>query len=286
MSDEKMLRVSKTRPCPVCGKPDWCLTTEGGSVAICARVSDGAKKRCGDAGWLHVLRNDPNQLKSRRSYRIRVNLDGRAAIRDQFRELAAMYHGQIQPHQLIGLSAALGVSAQSLRRLQVGWDGRAFVFPMNDARGRVIGLRRRFREGAKAAVTGSKSGLFVPLGLSGQGPLLVVEGESDCAAGLDLGFDTIGRPGCRACVSMTVEYAHSREEIVVVGDNDEPGQDGARNLATVLALHCRCVKIIFPPDGMKDLRQWLLGGATHETVSNTLENTTARRVVIAPSFRS
>ena len=52
-------RVSKAKPCPVCGKPDWCLVTgpQGDSTAaICARVE--SPKRCGEAGWLHVLRDD------------------------------------------------------------------------------------------------------------------------------------------------------------------------------------------------------------------------------------
>ena len=47
-----------TGPCPVCGKPDWCLVAEDGSAAICARIEEGSVKRCGDAGWLHILREN------------------------------------------------------------------------------------------------------------------------------------------------------------------------------------------------------------------------------------
>ena len=45
-----MLRVNKKNLCPICGKPDWCLIDEDGSAAICQRISEGAKKKCGDAG--------------------------------------------------------------------------------------------------------------------------------------------------------------------------------------------------------------------------------------------
>ena len=34
----KWIRVTKRNPCPVCGKPDWCLISEDGKAAICARI--------------------------------------------------------------------------------------------------------------------------------------------------------------------------------------------------------------------------------------------------------
>ena len=51
------IRVSRDRRCPVCDHPDWCLVSADGTAAICARVSDGAVKRCGEAGYLHHLPN-------------------------------------------------------------------------------------------------------------------------------------------------------------------------------------------------------------------------------------
>ena len=58
MNTETMDRVSKENPCPVCGKHDWCLRSQDDSAAICQRIEQGSKKRCGDAGWLHVFRDD------------------------------------------------------------------------------------------------------------------------------------------------------------------------------------------------------------------------------------
>src|SRR5437879_4269411 len=55
---ERMQRVSASKPCPICEKPDWCLRAEDGSAAICSRIESA--KRCGEAGWLHVLR-EPSQ---------------------------------------------------------------------------------------------------------------------------------------------------------------------------------------------------------------------------------
>lgn len=48
-------RVSRTNPCPVCGKPDWCLIERGTSPrrTICARTP--SNRRAGHAGWIHDM---------------------------------------------------------------------------------------------------------------------------------------------------------------------------------------------------------------------------------------
>jgi len=53
----KWVRVNRRSPCPVCGKPDWCLISRDGKTAICARI--GSEKPAGNkgAGWIHVLEN-------------------------------------------------------------------------------------------------------------------------------------------------------------------------------------------------------------------------------------
>jgi len=60
MAGERMERVTRSRPCPVCGKPDWCLVAPDGSAAICPRVKEGALRKCGDAGYLHILTDRHN----------------------------------------------------------------------------------------------------------------------------------------------------------------------------------------------------------------------------------
>ncbi len=51
----KWARVNRLNPCPICGKPDWCLISRDGKAAICARVE--SEKPAGDkgAGWIHTL---------------------------------------------------------------------------------------------------------------------------------------------------------------------------------------------------------------------------------------
>lgn len=53
----KWIRVTKRYPCPICQKPDWCMVSEDGKSAICARIE--SEKRAGNkgAGWIHDLDN-------------------------------------------------------------------------------------------------------------------------------------------------------------------------------------------------------------------------------------
>ncbi len=284
MAFEKMQRVNKHNLCPICQHGDWCLIAEDKAAAICQRVEEGAVKRCGDAGWLHILHDDRRNRPRSFSRRIRVTASGNQTT--DFEQLAEKYQGQLTTERLNGLSALLGVSAQSLERLHVGWDRKAHTFPMSDAEGRIIGVRRRFPSGKKISVKGSRSGLFIPDGLSGKGPLLITEGESDLAAALDLGFDAIGRPSCNSKINMTARAARGRAEIVIVGDTDEVGRAGAEKLADALALHYPCVKVVYPLDGCKDLRAWVQRGLTCETLQQIIDVTKPVRIEIGRSMEA
>ncbi|MFC1792732.1 toprim domain-containing protein [Planctomycetota bacterium] len=270
--DEKMCRVSKKNPCAVCGRCDWCLVAKDGSAAICARIEDGSVKKCGDAGWLHVLRdnvhNVPNVHRGvANSRRVVQNAPLHQEDVHDFLLLTECNRRQLSPEKLTTLAISLGVSEESLMRLAVGWDGVAYTFPMSGSQGHITGIRRRFPTGFKCSVPDSRTGLFIPSGFSADVPLVIVEGESDLAAALDLGLNAIGRPNCNSKVEMTAKLARGREEVVVISDNDAPGITGGEKLAEVLALYCRIVKIVHPPDGIKDLRQWLRRGLTREQLN-------------------
>lgn len=174
--------------------------------------------------------------------------------------LADQYAKAISHDKLRELAKTLGVTEESLQRLGAGWDRGAWVFPMKDATGTTIGIRRRLPSGKKLAIKGSRSGLFIPSEITGKGPLLVTEGESDCAAALDLAFDAVGRGACRQGGALLAEFCNGRE-VVIVGDCDGPGRAGAEALAAKLAA-TGLVKLTFPPQEHGDLRAWVQAGAT------------------------
>ncbi len=167
----------------------------------------------------------------------------------------------------------LGVSELSLIRLECGYSKSesAWVFPMRDARSRIIGYRVRASNGDKWALKGSKNGLFIPCYMSGEGPLLVCEGPTSLAALLDLQYDAIGRPSNSAGHDELIQYLTGiRRPIVIFIDRDPKDSlaerqtlKAAEKLAGSLTEH---VKIVKPPNPYKDARQWLNRGATRPVV--------------------
>jgi hypothetical protein len=294
MSRSDWKRVSRARPCPICSKSDWCLLTgpdDSPSAAICARVE--SDKRVGDqgAGWLHVLRNDgPTWPEWKRTVHIAARRVGPATPGEttiDFHELTVRAMVSMSDVQRERFAEGLGVSAHALWELCVGWlpDRRAWTFPMSNAEGDVTGIRLRLPNGRKLSIKGGKEGLFVPTGLKPGGRLLVCEGATDCAALLDLGFSVIGRPSCTGGTKHLVELVKRLKpvEVAIVADHDEPGQRGADRLAVALLAYVPIVRVVVPPPGVKDAREWKRAGATAADVHLAIQAATPKTLKIRVS---
>jgi hypothetical protein len=273
-----MRRVSASSPCPVCKKPDWCLVAADGAAALCQRVE--SPKRCGDAGWLHRL-GEPLPPPPPR------NTQRRAGPGDWPKQ-TVKYAANANPARRAKLAASLGLPADALDVFpQFGFNpgdkhGSCFTFPETNSAGRVIGLLRRF--GKKVSIGGGKPtnkaavgnrGLSLPSGWSEwPGPACVVEGPTDTAAMTAAGLCCVGRPSKDGGVKLLAElYKHlePHRDILIVGENDQndsrwPGRDGAVRVARGLAARLRRpVLWALPPDGSKDVRDWLTAPERGET---------------------
>lgn len=253
-------RVNRKEPCSVCGKPDWCTRSNG--VACCMRVASAKQARNG--GWIHRLDGSKTYLPipaAREAPRAPVN----------FSMLAQKYRNNMETRRKEQLARELGVTANALTCLGVGWDGEAFTFPMQDAGGIVVGIRRRFADGRKLSVKGGHEGCFVPFGVPGDlaTSIVVCEGPSDTAALLDLRYEVIGRPSCTGGTEIVKRLAR-KMDVVIVADDDEPGIRGAERLARALKRPGRIVKIIRPLRG-KDAREWARY-ANREVVDSVIAN--------------
>lgn len=255
-------RITRGRPCPVCGKPDWCGVSIDECVAVCMRIESDKPSRNG--GWVHRLRDSGDWQRSQ-LHRASIPLKSTP----DFGELARKCEQHAHMQQVERLASSLGVSVESLRRLGVGWDCSAWTFPVQNGAGSVCGIRRRHLDGGKTFVLGSKAGLFVPSGIPAGAPVLITEGESDCAAALTFGFQSVGRCGCRGGAALLSDYCRGRD-VAILGDTDGPGRRGARALAQVLAIVCQSVRNVVPPDGTKDLRHWLQRGGTRADVQQLI----------------
>ena len=128
------------------------------------------------------------------------------------------------------------------------------------------GIRLRSDEGEKWALRGSRQGIFIP-SMELQGEVLVVEGPTDAAAAVSLGFYAIGRPSCTGGVREIAALCRriGIKRVSVLADNDGPGLAGARAFCGQVGLPTRLV--VTPA---KDLREWVKNGATRQAVEACL----------------
>ena len=274
-------RVKKDNPCPICGKPDYCMIQEDGSASICARISEGSIKKVGTqgAGWLHKNVRDANPNKYHQK-----------PVKKFKPEPIPNWHKLVKQCQnnlpdLTPLAKELGVSVQSVARSQIGYFRKCHTFPIRDGFGRFIGMRMRAKNGSKFSIPGSKNALYWPLGVMAKSKniLFLPEGGTDPMAMLDLGFDAIGRPNNRAGFTYLRDMLEGNDrKVVLVADKDEakfrpdgtkyfPGIEGALELAKEIKKFTKHIRVIKPPHH-KDMRKWYQDGATKEMVMLLVEN--------------
>jgi len=278
MSKSDWIRANRRAKCPVCGKPDWCLIAKDLKAVICSRMQDGCDRVIGEAGFLHVL--EKRELRKKIHPWLRRSLPlppyDRAtptpeAAPINFDRIALFHERSATSERLSACSKQLGVSTESLQRLNAGWATTGgWTFPMRNQRGEIIGIRYRADSGRKWAQPGSRNGLFIPHGLTGKSGLMVIcEGPTDTAAMLDLGYDVIGRPMCRGGEDM-IEAIVAGYKVAIFADDDGVGYHGAYTLANALWHKCPEVKVVTPPF-KKDAREWVEGGATRSAVDSVLD---------------
>ena len=199
----------------------------------------------------------------------------------RFGELAAEYGAAANTILVERFAATIGVSALSLVRQGIGWaaEHRAWSFPLRNEQQLVTGIRLRSWQGHKWSVPGSRNGLFVPTNLAKSDPLLICEGPTDTAAALDLSFASVGRPSCNTGSKLLSKFVRGRD-VVIIADNDPAGRQGAEHLADELILHCPSIRIVYPPEGIKDLRQWKAQGLTTAPLHEIIDHVERIKLVI------
>jgi P4 family phage/plasmid primase-like protien len=284
---------SAANPCPVCGSgsKNCSITPDGlhlcGIVRSAEEPDERRWKKLGERDGWGLYRPVENRRKRRPSKQPQespVNWTEKAC------ELAKRMTGRNDLWKL--LADALKLPVEALQHLeQIGYnhcgkDARGwhveFTFPERDASGNIIGICTRWentpdKDGKpkKACIKGSKRGLTMPVNwrsrdASDSAPLFIVEGQSDTLAMAHAGLCCVGRPGCDV-VKFLPELLHdwsAERPIIVMGENDErtadngkslwPGRTGALKVAQALAVKLnRTIRILFPPTGYKDVRQFL-----------------------------
>lgn len=213
-----------------------------------------------------------------------LNLSGHTVYKNHPKSLGTLWSQHTQscrsnlkkyPLLELGLAKELNVSIKSLTEWLIGYDGDAFTIPMfrEDLgeycrEGGHCGIQRRFPDGGKRCVTGSRLGWMYPRYLLGDYYVFICEGFSDGISVWDLGLQSMARPHCRYTEGIEDLFEESildgTEEIVIIPDNDTVGMSGAEQLRDELNGLCsynedgfemyRSVTI-FSFDGAKDIRE-------------------------------
>ncbi len=258
-----LTEVSRTKPCPVCGKPDWCSRSADGGLVICMREAEGSKRviKTGPPGWVHVFRVSAAAARSRPIPR---SVPKRTA---DWGPAAARYQGELTGPRAEAWATGLGLPAElgsvALRQLGCGrmvdrWGESWATFPMHSGRLKAIGIRRRcLRDGKKLTIKGGQHGLFLDPSVRPAQTLYVVEGATDAGALLTAlpGSAVIGRPSCSGGLDHLAELLRFRRfgRVEIIPDADRPGLMGAQRCAEEL---CREFSNIYlaPAPPTKDLR--------------------------------
>jgi hypothetical protein len=254
----KWTRVTRSVPCAICLKTDWCAFSEIGSY--CMRVESPHPVKSG--GWLHLEKKPQFVPPPQKQQPVIPEINAAKLISEWAKETPAQW--------LESFAASLGVSAHSLAALNAAYakQHRAWAFPMSNGHGQAVGIRLRSNDGRKWAVRGSKQGIFIP-NIEPQRRLFVCEGPTDTAAALSMGLFAVGRPSCQGgnhdVLTLCVEKGI--REVVIVSDNDEPGLNGARKLASELP-----TKTITYTPPAKDLREFYRSGGARIIIESELKN--------------
>ena len=266
-------RVTKSHPCIVCKHDSWCCI--GQHHALCMRTESERpiQFKSGETGWLHPLDGDYAPPKPTRKDTDRPNLN-------VMNLLEGWYSDPSFPTMDL-LANSLGVSVQSLALLGCVWakPHHAWAFPMRNGDGGYVGIRLRSPDGKKWAVKGSKQGIFLPHG-DPKKTALICEGPTDTASAITLGYYAIGRPSCSGGL-FDILLALRRmnvSRVIIVGDNDDPGLQGAETLQRHLTVPSTVV--ILP---CKDMRESVRCGLTKLVLDNMISKLKWTQPEINPS---
>ena len=313
-STSQLQRVTRRNPCPICGNIDYCTVHGQRGIVGCMRRRDGAyrvgQSALGEQYWHRLSNQERDHLKLPPSRPPRPKLPHTHLMR-----LAKRWHGRaaMVPGDLLQARADYwGVSREVVVRLRIGiardyelramhtrcvWDSY-FTAPIFTATLKVCGIALQppayntlppggnDDDRKKKMLTGSSPGLYVPAGLNDRKLLLVVEGLSDTAAALHLGFDAIGRFSNGSCADDVADFAERRgyAMVAVIPDNDPSSKPQAqeatrRGLDALMGslLTRRIDAITLRPSKAKDLRQWLNNGGTRDALLAAIDKTASTR---------
>ncbi len=187
----------------------------------------------------------------------------------------AQFARNVDPVKRANFARSLGVTDEAVLWLGIGWDGskKAWIFREFDHEGNITGLscRGAFTDGSdkgkKWGIKGSTRGLiYAPCPEWGgipayiDHPIPCPEGASDVLACLSHEIYAIGRPSASGTVESNaslVKAAKGRDIALCVEYDKGAGMVSTLDHAKRLVRYASSVRFLEPPEGCKDMREWL-----------------------------
>ena len=266
-------RVTKGRPCPVCGREKWCCFDPLSGICLCPRQADGALQdhsfrpiRLGELGFLHVHGAASIYAGGSPARPTRASRAKSDAANDPARlaKIQAIY--RTSGDHLRVAAEELALPAESLQAFGLGQFNFYFndagkncptrTWPEWSATGDIVGLGHR-RQGDGQKRFQGKRGIILTeahaadraklrADIVARGRVVVPEGFTDTVAAQAMGEVAIGRPSVSGGVVAIADLLNSLAlpetvEVVLLGENDLaadgrwPGRDLAMEGARKLA---------------------------------------------------
>lgn len=188
--------------------------------------------------------------------------------------LVEHYEKAVSPEQIAELAQARGIPEELLRKYHLGWDGKAYALPLQDALGKLVGVIRKL-PAETILKRGSQAGLFGVEGVRDAEQVLLCEGPWDKLVAEVNGFTSVGVTGAGTFKDEWGEWFRGKR-VAICYDCDEAGRKGSERAAERLLAVCDEVKIInLGPertDGF-DLSDYFRDGGTAEELRQRIEQT-------------
>lgn len=171
--------------------------------------------------------------------------------------------GKLNSTKLLELSENLDIPLHTLVSIGIGYDGRAYTFPVYDENKKVIGIALRFPDGSKRMIRGSQVGIYLGnnvLDLSWattKKQLVICEGATDLATIMRIHTTpAIGMFNNETPIEIVYNYIlkYKPDKTIIFPDGDKPGVLGANKVARRL-MDITHVKV-FPMPAGYDVRRY------------------------------
>lgn len=171
------------------------------------------------------------------------------------------------------LQQARGLSEETIRRYEIGWDGDRYWIPVRDENRRIVNIRKykpnapnpKFKiinhtTGKGEGKTGYGKMRLYPLPVP---PEFVVytEGEWDTLIAIQNGFPAITSTAGAGHFNPAWRPLFMGKTVVIVGDNDQAGKDGALSIARHLVDVAASIRIVRWPaivENKEDTTDWFV----------------------------